>query len=85
MNEKMDLSTFFLSVASSAYMALGHVDPESGHQPQINLDLARQNIDLLELLFEKTHGNRTQDEDRLIEHLLYTVRTQYVEIQKKNS
>ncbi len=85
MNEKMDLSTFFLSVASSAYMGLGLVDPETGHKPQINLDLARQNIDLLELLFEKTHGNRTQDEDRLVEHLLYTVRTKYVEIQKKNS
>ncbi|RYZ69200.1 MAG: DUF1844 domain-containing protein [Proteobacteria bacterium] len=85
MNDKMDLSTFFLSVASSAYMGLGMVDPDSGMKPEINLDLARQNIDLLELLFEKTHGNRTPDEERLIEHLLYEVRMKYVEVKKRNS
>ena len=85
MSEKMDLSTLFLSVASSAYMGLGMVDPQSGIKPEINLDLARQNIDLLELLFEKTHGNRTADEDRLIEHLLFEVRTKFVDVQKRNS
>ena len=79
----LDLSTFFLSIASAAHMGLGLSDPSEKQKPEINLELAKQNIQLLELLFEKTHGNRTNEEDRLIEHLLYDVRVKFVEVQKQ--
>jgi hypothetical protein len=83
MNTQIDLSTFFLSVASAVYMGLGVInDPEGSEKSEVNLDLAKQNIQLLELLFEKTHGNRTPDEDRLIDHLLFEVRLKFVEVQK---
>ena len=78
MEPKIDLTTFILSVSSAAYMGLG-VGP--GSEP--NLELARQNIDLLELLSEKTKGNRTAEEDRLLEQLLFETRMRYVELQKK--
>jgi hypothetical protein len=80
---KLDLTTFILSVSSAAYMGLGIVPPGSGLKAEFNLELARQNIDLLELLLEKTQGNRTPDEDRLLTQLLFETRMRYVEAQKK--
>lgn len=64
-------------------MGLGVTEPQSGHTPEVNLELARQNIDLLELLWEKTKGNRTAEEDRLLEQLLFETRMRFIETQKK--
>ncbi len=82
---KIDFTTFVLSIASAAYMGLGQIPGEEGKtkNPEPNLHLAKQNIDLLELIFEKTKGNRTADEDRLIEHLLFETRMRFVEITKR--
>lgn len=79
---KIDLTTFFLSISSAAFMGLGLVNPE-GSAPEIDLNLAKQNIDLLELMQEKTKGNRTPEEDRLIEQLLFETRMRFIEIQNK--
>lgn len=72
---KIDLTTFFLSISSAAFMGLT--------DEKADLELARQNIDLLELIAEKTKGNRTPDEDRLIEQLLFETRMKFIETQKK--
>ncbi len=71
---KIDLTTFFLSISSAAFMGMGE---------KIDLELARQNIDLLELMHEKTRGNRTAEEEKLIEQLLFETRMRFVEVQKK--
>lgn len=65
-------------------MGMG-VDIPGDHGLSANIDLAmaRQNIDLLELMYEKTRGNRTQEEDRLIEKLLYEIRMRYVAVMKE--
>ncbi len=73
---KIDLTTLFLSISSAAFMGLGEEKP--------NLELARQNIDLLELLLEKTKGNRSPEEDKLIEQLLFETRMRFVEAAKKS-
>ncbi len=80
---KIDLTTFFLSISSAAFMGLGVVPPPEGGEPHVDLELARQNIDLLELMHEKTRGNRTSEEDKLIEQLLFETRMKYIEKQKK--
>ncbi len=64
-------------------MGLGIIPSESGAAPALDLELARQNIDLLELIFEKTKGNRTHEEDQLIEQLLFETRMKYVEKQNE--
>lgn len=84
MHEKIDLTTFVLSVASAAYMGLGVAPGGEEGSRDVNLELARQNIDLLELIAEKTRGNRTSDEDRLIEQLLFETRMKFVEVQKSS-
>lgn len=80
---KIDLTTFFLSISSAAYMGLGIVPSAPGEEPKLDLELARQNIDLLELIYEKTRGNRTAEEDRLIEQLLFETRMMFIEKQKQ--
>ena len=83
--KKLDLTTFFLSISSAAFMGMG-ISPEGELAPShegVDLELARQNIDLLELMQEKTRGNRTQEEEKLLEQLLFQVRMRFVEVQKK--
>lgn len=82
---RLDLTTFFLSISSAAYMGLGLVPMGPEGRCSIDLELARQNIDLLELLCEKTKGNRTPEEDRLIENLLFETRMRFVEVSKKKT
>ncbi|HCM41140.1 MAG TPA: hypothetical protein DIS93_14345 [Bdellovibrionales bacterium] len=65
-------------------MGLGLGPTETGGS-KIDLDLARQNIDLLELMHEKTRGNRTPEEDRLLEQLLFETRLRYVEAKKRST
>jgi hypothetical protein len=52
-------------------------DPETG-QPLQNLDLAKHYIDLMAVVEEKTRGNLTDDERRLLDTLLYELRMAYV-------
>jgi hypothetical protein len=80
---RIDFTTFVLSIASAAFMGLGISPPGVNAEPEINLELARQNIDLLELMLEKTKGNRTPEEDRLLEQLLFETRMRYVETQRR--
>jgi Domain of unknown function (DUF1844) len=80
---RIDLTTFFLSISSAAYMGLGVGPFEGEGQPKVDLELARQNIDLLELMYEKTRGNRTPEEERLIEQLLFETRMKFVEVQRR--
>ena len=82
---RIDLTTFFLSISSAAFMGLGVVPHPSGESVQVDLELARQNIDLLELMYEKTKGNRTPEEDRLIEQLLFETRMKFVEKQRETA
>jgi hypothetical protein len=80
--QKIDFTTFLLSVSSAAFIGLGIAPPESGIEPKVDLELARHNIDLLELIAEKTKGNCTPDEARLLEQLLFETRMRFVEVQK---
>jgi hypothetical protein len=76
----MDFSTFVLSLGTSALVHMGFVpDPEAQQPPEKNLPLARQTVDILEMLAEKTRGNLDAEEARLLESLLYELRMRFVE------
>jgi len=80
---KIDFSTFVLSLSTSAFYHLGLVpDPESGTTAMPNLALARQTIDTLEVLQEKTRGNLDAQESHLLESLLYELRMRFVDATK---
>jgi hypothetical protein len=79
----LDFSTFVLSIIGSAYVHLGDAPNPEG-QPERNLVLARQDIDLLGILQEKTKGNLTGEEERLLEHALYDLRMRFIEVSKES-
>jgi hypothetical protein len=68
----IDLSTFIVSLRASAMLHLSH-DPKDRDLP-----MARQEIDLLGVLEEKTRGNLTGEEERLLSQVLFDLRTRYV-------
>jgi len=79
----VEFTTFVLSLSHSALMHLGEApDPETGGVVQKNLLLARQTIDLIAMLEEKTKGNLTGDEERLLAQILFDLRMRYVEKSK---
>ena len=78
----VDFHTFILSLGSSALLHLGELEhPEAGAARQ-DLSLAKHTIDILAMLDEKTKGNLTPAEEKLMESLLFDLRLRYVEATK---
>ena len=76
---QIDFTTFVMSMNASALVHLGAVsDPGTG-ETSCNLPLAKQTIDVLGMLEDKTKGNLTEDEERLLSNLLHDLRMMYVE------
>lgn len=78
----MDFSTFVLSLASTAMVNLGIVDDDGENRPP-DLQAARQLIDMVGILEEKTRGNLSESEDKLLKSLLYDLRVHYCDAQKR--
>ncbi len=75
----IDFYTFVLSLASSAFVHLGDAPhPETGEPMPANVPLAKQTIDILAMLREKTKGNLTPEEEKFMENLLTDLRLRYV-------
>jgi hypothetical protein len=77
----LDFATFILGLIGSAYVHLGDAPSPDG-APERDLGLARHDIDLLGILQDKTKGNLTGDEERLLEQALCDLRMRYVEVTK---
>ena len=75
---------FIMSLATSAYMHLGMIAPPGEEPMEKNLDLARQSIDILGMIAEKTHGNLTAKEETLLQQILSELRLHFVNEQKKD-
>lgn len=78
-----DFAALVISLGHSALYHLGVVaDPATGQRTAPNYAMARQTIDTIEVLQEKTRGNLTPDEERLLGDLLYDLRAQFLEAKK---
>ncbi len=78
----LDFTTFILSLSHSALMHLGEAPHPETQRVEPNLPLAKQNIDLLGILEEKTRGNISGDEERLLAQVLFDLRMRFVERSK---
>jgi hypothetical protein len=76
---EMTFERFLASLYMSAMMQLGLMHEEGG-QPRIDLIGARQTVDTLSLLSEKTKGNLTSVEENFLQNALYELRMAYVEV-----
>jgi hypothetical protein len=69
---EINFPTFIVSLNASALLHLGAIeDPTSG-------PMAKQTIDILSMLEEKTAGNLTSEEENLLKNILYDLRMMYV-------
>jgi hypothetical protein len=74
----IDFATFVLSLATSALYHLGEMPRPEGAAAEKNLPMAKQTIDIVAMLRDKTTGNLTDDEAQLVDSLLYDLRMKYV-------
>jgi hypothetical protein len=79
---EINFVTFVLSLNASALVNLGLVEDPASNAKVKNLPLAKQTIDILGMLQEKTRGNLSADEENLIKHVLYELRMIYVKEKK---
>ena len=75
----MTFERFMASLYMTAMLQLGLMH-EQGGQPRVDLIGARQTIDTLSLLSEKTKGNLTGAEETFLQNCLYELRMAYVEV-----
>lgn len=77
----MDFTVFVMSLSHSALVDLGDAPQPDGTTSK-NLALARQTIDILGLLQDKTKGNLTGAEERLLTQVLHDLRMRFVEVSR---
>jgi hypothetical protein len=80
---EINFSTFVISLSTQALMNLGEIANPVNGKVETDVTVAKQMIDILGMLKEKTSGNLSAHEDRLIQEILYDLRMKYVEAVKK--
>lgn len=79
--QEINFTTFVMGLSTQALMHLGEiVEPGAPQQP--DLPAAKQMIDLLGVLREKTTGNLDAAEEQLLASMLYDLRMRYVEVSR---
>jgi len=85
--EKVEItfSAFILSLGTQAMVGLGLIPDPITNEKKTNLSLARQMIDIIAMLQDKSSGNLDDSENTLIENLLHDLRLKYVELAQEKS
>jgi hypothetical protein len=79
--QEINFTTFVMGLSTQALMHLGEIaEPGAPHAP--DLPAAKQMIDLLGVLREKTTGNLDAAEEQLLASMLYDLRMRYVEVSR---
>ena len=75
---EINFATFIFSLNHSVLVHLGVMDDPSTGKKIKNLPLAKQTIDILGMLEEKTKGNLAEDEEKMLKNILYDLRMIYI-------
>ena len=75
---EINFATFVASLNASALLQLGAIEDPTTGQKNKNLPMAKQTIDILSMLQEKTNGNLSEEEENLLKNILYDLRIMYV-------
>lgn len=79
---KMDFSNFVLSLNASALIHLGEIHDPQTKERAVNMQAAKQTIDILEILKNKTKGNLDNEEEKLLNEVLYNIRMKFMSEKK---
>jgi hypothetical protein len=75
---EINFPTFVASLNASALVHLGVIDDPAISKKSKNLPMAKQTIDILNMLEKKTEGNLTKEEENMLKNVLYDLRIMYV-------
>ena len=75
---EINFATFVASLNASALLQLGAIEDPTTGQKNKNLPMAKQTIDILSMLQEKTAGTLSEEEENLLKNILYDLRIMYV-------
>jgi hypothetical protein len=75
---QVNFTNFVLSLSTSALFHFGDFPEYEGGKTEKNLPAAKQTIDILDMLSEKTKGNLNENENNLIQGVLYELKMRYV-------
>jgi hypothetical protein len=79
----LSFAGFVISLATTAAVHFGDIaDPNTGEVQQPDLQAAHQMIELIAILQDKTKGNLTPEEGKLVDDLLYELRLRFVQAQQ---
>ena len=73
-------ATLISSLVAQTLMTLGGMEDPKTKKRYVNLDLARHHIDMLSVIEDKTKGNLSEEEKKLLDQALYETRMHYVQI-----
>jgi hypothetical protein len=76
--EDTTLTSFIMSLATQTMVQLGEMDPPVGMEIPIDVEAARQTIDIISMLQRRTKATHSADESRFIVEVLHTLRMSYV-------
>ena len=76
-------SSFILGLSTQALISLGEIPAALGQAAQTDLTAARQMIDVLAMLQQKTSGNLDAGEGQMLENVLYDLRMRYVKLKRE--
>ena len=82
-DSEINFSSFILGLSTQALMCLGEISDSQSGKPHQDLAAARQLIDILGILKEKTAGNLHKEEAQLLDHILFDLRMRYVKVTKR--
>jgi hypothetical protein len=77
---KGDFAALISMLTTQAFFSLGVLKVEGGQDKEPDLELAKYNIDMLETLEEKTKGNLSEQEDKVLKDTLNQLRMVYVKL-----
>ncbi len=80
---EINFSTFVISLSTQALMHLGEIPNPLTGKVESDFAVAKQMIDIIGVLREKTRGNLDRGEEQIMEDVLYDLRMRYVEAVKK--
>ncbi|HEY7180271.1 MAG TPA: DUF1844 domain-containing protein [Blastocatellia bacterium] len=80
--ERTLFNEFLMGIASSAFIYLGLVEHPATGRRQVDMTAAKESIDMLVMLREKTKGNLSRGEEKFFDDLLSDLKMQYVSMRR---
>ena len=83
-SEPVAFTSFIMSLATQVLVQLGEMPPPQGMEIPLDLEAARQTIDIMTMLQRRTKGNLSADETRFMEEVLHSLRISFINAKKNN-